>query len=107
MSARCGLKPNEVLELNLGQVQAVIDGYSYRLADEECNAIMAGYYSAYYQSKHPRKPTEIIKKLMQAARDKVSGKRKSADYKVDMVDEIARFEEMERRFASANNTGNK
>ena len=56
--------PNELLDLNIGQVQAVIDGYSDRMLDENINAIWTGYYASYYFGKHPKKPADIIKKLL-------------------------------------------
>ena len=56
--------PDDLLNLNLGQVQAVINGYSDRLVDQTCIAVWTGYYAAYYFSKHPKKPTEIVKRLL-------------------------------------------
>lgn len=57
--------PDDLLNLNLGQVQAVIDGYSERILDDTIQSVWTGYYASYFFSKHPKKPTEIIKKLLQ------------------------------------------
>lgn len=58
--------PDDLLNLNLGQVQAVINGYSDRIVDETIQCVWTGYYAAYFFSKHPKKPTEIIQKLLDA-----------------------------------------
>ena len=64
--------PDALLNLNMGQVQAVIDGYSERILDATCNAVWTGYYAAYFFSKHPKKPTEIIKQILrEGSADKV------------------------------------
>lgn len=56
--------PDDLLNLNVGQVQAVIDGYSDRLLDDVCCAVWTGYYASYFFSKHPKKPTEVIRQLL-------------------------------------------
>lgn len=57
--------PNELLDLNLGQVQAVIRGYDDRIVDATCQSVWAGYYAAYFFSKNPKKPTDIIKRILE------------------------------------------
>ena len=57
--------PDDLLNLNLGQVQAVIDGYSERILDDTIQSVWTGYYASYFFGKHPKKPTEIIEKVMQ------------------------------------------
>ena len=91
-----GLLPNDLLELNLGQVQAVIDGYSDRVLDHTCIAVWSGYYSAYYSgSKHAKKPSEIIAKMqnMNTKRTDMS----SSDQNINS--EIERFAERDLHFA--------
>ena len=56
--------PNELLDLNIGQVQAVIKGYDDRIVDATCQSVWTGYYAAYFFSKKPKKPTDIIKKIL-------------------------------------------
>lgn len=58
--------PDDLLNLNLGQVQAVIDGYSERIVDDTIQSVWTGYYAAYFFSKHPKKPTEVIQKILKA-----------------------------------------
>ena len=57
--------PDDLLNLNLGQVQAVINGYSERILDEMCNAVWIGYYAGYYsRAKNPQKPTTLIQNIL-------------------------------------------
>ena len=57
--------PDALLNLNLGQVQAVINGYSERILDEMCNAVWIGYYAGYYsREKNPKKPTMLIQNIL-------------------------------------------
>ena len=88
--------PNELLDLNLGQVQAVIQGYDDRIVDATCQSVWTGYYAAYYFSKHPKKPTEIIKKLIDenSKGDSIRGNSK-AD--IDMDAELELFAQRDLR----------
>ena len=89
--------PDDLLNLNLGQVQAVIDGYSERILDDTIQSVWTGYYASYFFGKHPKKPTEIIEKLMQEFHKKrysqVSLKRD-----VDMDAEIELFAKRDLAF---------
>lgn len=50
-----------------------------------CCAVWTGYYAAYFFSKHPKKPNEVIKQLL----DKSSATSTSKDYlAVDMEAEL-------------------
>lgn len=79
--------PDELLNLNLGQVQAVIDGYSDRMLDENIQAIWTGYYAAYFFSKHPKKPADIIQKLL-AEQSKNRSSQRTIKAPVDMDAEL-------------------
>lgn len=89
--------PNDLLDLNLGQVQAVIEGYDARVVDSVCQAVWTGYYAAYYFSKHPKKPTEIIKQILSETtkEDKTRGNIHKA---VDMDAEIELFAQRDLLF---------
>ena len=89
--------PNELLDLNRGQVQAVIDGYSERILDEVCNAVWTGYYAAYYFSKHPKKPTEVIKKILNS-NSKGASSRNTLKADVDMEAELEVFAQRDLAF---------
>ena len=82
--------PDDLLNLNLGQVQAVIDGYSERILDDTIQSVWTGYYASYFFGKHPKKPTEIIEKLMQEFHKKRYSQA-SIKQDVDMDAEIELF----------------
>lgn len=89
--------PNDLLDLNLGQVQAVIEGYDARVVDSVCQAVWTGYYAAYYFSKHPKKPTELIQHILSetSKEDKTRGNIHEA---VDMDAEIELFAQRDLLF---------
>lgn len=86
MGARCGLMPNELLDLRLDELLAVFEGYNDRLMDQHCLSVYAGYWAGYYQSKRPKPPHVIIRKLT----------RKKSTH-IDDVD-VEGFLAMEERF---------
>ena len=89
--------PDDLLNLNLGQVRAVIDGYSERILDDTIQSVWTGYYASYFFGKHPKKPTEIIEKLMQEFYKKRYGKA-SLKQDVDMDAEIELFAKRDLAF---------
>ena len=90
--------PDELLNLNLGQVQAVINGYSARLIDWQSMAVWSGYYSAYYtNAKHPKKPTEIITHFWDAYSERDSS-RGNTTKSIDMDAELELFAQRDLRF---------
>ena len=90
--------PDDLLNLNLGQVQAVIQGYSDRIVDWQSMAVWSGYYSAYFaNAKHPKKPTEIIKNLIDE-HSKGDSSRGNTTQAVDMNAELELFAQRDLRF---------
>ena len=91
--------PNDLLELNLGQVQAVVAGYGDRMVDMQCLALYSGYYSGYYSnSRRPSSPSTLIDRIIRAHdRSKRRSGRHSTKPVVDMDAEVARFKELEKR----------
>ena len=89
--------PDDLLNLNLGQVQAVIDGYSERILDDTIQSVWTGYYASYFFGKHPKKPTEIIEKLMQEFHKKRYSQA-STNRDVDMDAEIELFAKRDLAF---------
>ena len=89
--------PDDLLNLNLGQVQAVIDGYSERILDGTIQSVWTGYYASYFFGKHPKKPTEIIEKLMQEFHKKRYSQA-SLKQDVDMDAEIELFAKRDLAF---------
>lgn len=102
--SQVGLLPDALLNLNLGQVQAVIQGYTDRVNDQVCVAVWSGYYSAYYNSsKHAKKPTEIIKKIQQS---NMQQKHSSNALSQDITEDIEQFAKRDLQFAFAMTGGN-
>lgn len=89
--------PDDLLNLNLGQVQAVIDGYSERILDDTIQSVWTGYYASYFFSKRPKKPTEIIERLIQERNKQRSGKPVTKN-SVDMDAEIELFAKRDLAF---------
>lgn len=90
--------PKELLELNLGQVQAVISGYSDRIMDWNSLAVWCGYYAAYYSnSKHAKKPTDIIQRNWNEY-SKGDSSRGNTTQEVDMDAELELFAQRDLRF---------
>ena len=89
--------PDDLLNLNLGQVQAVIDGYSERILDDTIQSVWTGYYASYFFGKHPKKPTEIIEHLTKSSKvHSSSSNSKSAT--TDIESEIEKFAQRDLAF---------
>jgi len=63
--ALAGLKPNELWGLELWEYNTVVTGYQERQKSEISNAILTGYYAAYYMNggKRAKNPNELIKQM--------------------------------------------
>lgn len=90
--------PDDLLNLNLGQVQAVIDGYSERILDDTIQSVWTGYYASYFFGKHPKKPTEIIEKLLQEKSKHPYSSKIVTNQSVDMDTEIELFAKRDLAF---------
>lgn len=89
--------PDDLLNLNLGQVRAVIDGYSERILDDTIQSVWTGYYASYFFGKHPKKPTEIIASLIASNKTSSSGSNKKSD-STDIYAEIEKFAQRDLAF---------
>ena len=90
--------PDDLLNLNLGQVQAVIHGYSERILDNMCNAVWIGYYSGYYtRANKPQKPTTLIQSILSKNNVRDSSKGNTAQA-VDMDAELELFAQRDLAF---------
>nr|DAU86253.1 MAG TPA: hypothetical protein [Caudoviricetes sp.] len=84
------MAPNDVLDLEYWQFLACCEGYNDRLTDLTPLSVLNGYWSAYYNNtKHPRKPTQIIQK-MNASSEKANISKKAGP-------DIERFERLEKK----------
>lgn len=80
--------PDDLLNLNLGQVQAVIEGYSERITDDTIQSVWTGYYVAYFFSKNHKKPTEVIERLLQERKNHANKHSSHVAANIDMDAEI-------------------
>lgn len=89
--------PNDVLDLNLGQVQAAIEGYSERILDATIQSVWTGYYASYYFGKHPKPPAKIIEQLI---KDNSKGATSRGNKKedIDINAEIELFAQRDLQF---------
>lgn len=87
--------PNDILDMSLDMVQAVIKGYGDRILDNQIIALQSGYWSAYYSGvKHPKPVHKIAEDMVR--RHKQSDAKKLSTPKPDV--DVAAFLEMEAQF---------
>lgn len=87
--------PNDILDMSLDMVQAVIQGYGDRMLDNQIIALQSGYWSAYYAGARHPKPVHKIAEDMVARHQKQDAKKMSTP-KPDV--DVAAFMEMEAQF---------
>jgi len=87
----CGLKPNEIWELKLWEYNTYITAKQSQQKDELANAILTGYYTAYYMhgGKKAKNPQELIKEIYRNKPAKQSY--------ADGLRDIERLRELEQR----------
>jgi len=63
--AGCGLKPNEIWELELWEYNNYINAFEIKQKENVAQAILNGFYTAYYMNggKKTKNPNELIKNL--------------------------------------------
>lgn len=85
-----GLKPSDVLDMDLGSFQAMLEGYNNHITELHAIAIHVGYWSGYYNnSKRPKSPKALSDKLR---KKRVKEEKERPDVDVDA------FLEQERQF---------
>lgn len=99
MGSRCGLTPDQVLDLNLDTLKAVIEGYQERLFDQRCIAVHQGYWAGYYMGSKHAKPLSTIIETMIRENNKAKAKRdnKNKVYKPIVEVDVEAFLEKERK----------
>lgn len=92
--------PNDVLDMSLDMVQAVINGYRDRMLDNQIIAVQSGYWSAYYSgAKHPKPVHKIAEDMVR--RHKQQDAKKMSTPKPDV--DVDAFLEMEAQFKARMN----
>ena len=87
--------PNDVLDISLDMLQAVIQGYSDRMLDSQILALQTGYWSAYYSGARHPKPAHKIAEGM-AQRHQKQNTKKLSPVKPDV--DVDAYLEMEAQF---------
>ena len=101
VGAQCGLLPNQVLDMSLPQLKAVIDGYQDHLFDLKCLAVIAGHWAGYFgNTKKPKSLKVILKDLLDSH---IKSKKKHSNSsipkpEVDVEEFLRREEQFNRRF---------
>lgn len=87
--------PNDLLDMSLDMVQAVIAGYGDRMLDQQIVALQIGYWSAYYAgAKHPKPVHKIAEDMV--TRHKQQDAKKLSTPKPDV--DVDAYLEMEAQF---------
>jgi len=83
-----GLKPNEIWELELWEFNTYVTAFKEKQKSEISQAILTGYYAAYYTNggKKVKTPNELISKMYA----------KKQSYEEGLSD-IERLQELEKR----------
>lgn len=96
VGSQCGLLPDQVLDLNLPQMRAVIQGYQDHLFDLKCLTVYAGYWAGYYSSaKRPKPVGTILQELLNSHKRAEGHSLQKPE--VDVEEFLRREEEFNRR----------
>lgn len=90
-----GIMPDELLDMPLDVLGALIQGYRDRIIDDQSTAAQIGYWCAYYQSKHPRNINDVASEISES-KYKTENEIKKGTVE-DLDAGIKRFEELESR----------
>lgn len=98
IGSQCGLKPNEVLDMQLDMFNAYVKGYSDRLLDQQILAMQTGHWAAYFVgSRHPKSPKELAKNMQQGHEKQDAKNRRNPSTPRPEVD-VEGFLEQEAKF---------
>lgn len=98
LGAQCGLKPDEVLDMNVDMFNAFVSGYTEHLHDLQVLSVYTGYWAGYYGGgvKRPKK-LDYILSIMERSWNK-SRKKNSKDSKDIREPDVEGFLAMETSF---------
>ena len=92
------MTPDQVLDMNLDTLKAVIEGYQEHLFDERCLCVYQGYWTGYYSNaKHPKPLSSMLSALMRehaASKRRKKGKLSKPSMEVDVETFLAREQRM-------------
>lgn len=90
--ALAGLNPNDIYTLELWEYNAYLSAYEAKQKQDISNAILTGYYAAYYTNggKNAKSPNDLIKQIYVPKSSKQSFE--------DGLKDIERLRELEKNF---------
>lgn len=97
VGSQCGLTPDQVLDMNLDTLKAVIEGYQERLFDQRCMAVHQGYWAGYYMGAKRAKPLQSILEMLIREKAKAKHAKGSTVSKPNIDVDVEAFLEKERR----------
>ena len=71
--------------MNLDMFRAYVKGYEDRIFDQQCIAVMQGYWAGYYHSKKPKSPKTVLEKMV-AEHEKADRKERNKNVPKPSVD---------------------
>lgn len=91
--------PEQVLNLNLPSLQAVIEGYQEHLFDLKCISVYQGFWAGYYSnSKHPKPLGTVLNQLLREHKKAKKQNSRNQMQKPKPDVDVAAFLEREKRF---------
>lgn len=79
-------------------VRAVIQGYQDHMFDQQCNAVMNGYWTGYYLgAKRAKPPAKILNEMLQAKQHGQNYEQYQKQQQEDMDARVKQFQEREER----------
>lgn len=91
------MKPDEVLDMSLDVLKAVIRGYTDHMFDLQLISVQQGYWAGYYnRAKKPKSLETILKKLLKS-RTKDSHKESSKKSQQNMEVDVETFLKREQQ----------
>lgn len=93
--------PNDLLDLNLGQVQAALEGWADAFLEQHILAVHIGYWCAYYTNgKRPKMPSVIGKNMRRKLPEGSKGGAQPLS-----EEDLAKIVDMEKRVKEARAKG--
>lgn len=86
-----GLKPDEVLDCTIDVFNAIVLGYNDYIVDQQALGAQIGYWSAYFQSRKPKRLSKIVESILHSKYSK------SQETAITTDSDIQKFKERELR----------
>lgn len=87
------MNPNEVLDLNVGQVQAFVDGSEEARFYQRTLLVEQAYWTRVYKGKKPKSPSDYIEVMRKEFDKAITGETSQHKQEVD----VAAFQRLEQQ----------